>query len=70
MPDANRLRGRHANCAMSFHEMKVAEIQRDSSFKIFQLFAESIVRLVPAERKGVFDELHDRRLLDFFAGIF
>ena len=33
---------RHADCQMRFHEIVICEIQRNRSFKVFQLFAESI----------------------------
>ena len=33
---------RHADCQMRFHEIVIREIQRDRSFKVFKLLAESV----------------------------
>ena len=34
--------GRHADCVVRFHEIVIREIQRDRSFKVFKLLAESV----------------------------
>jgi hypothetical protein len=51
----------HADCSVSFHEVVICEIKRNRSFKVFNLFAES-VRDEPSQTAA----MHPQRVILLF----